>query len=460
MKDRDRVSGLIKGSADRNADVVIAGGGASGLAAAVELGMRSPGLRVLVIEKMPEPGLKLRATGSGRCNITNKSAPGFDRIMEFFDQTGLAVKVYPNGLVYPYSESAADVTALLEERASSLGIEIACGEEIISVDSMSGTNRGRDKNTGDMRFQVISTYKDGSGRQNIVTETRYVILATGGKSGPSYGCTGDGYRLARKLGHSIVSPVPALTGIECAEWSDSEIPCAVSLAGTRCRGTVSLKKRLHATCAEAAESKTLFSEAGEIQFTRYGLSGICVFNMTRFMRCDKAKRESIGDFLIEADLFPDGDICEFISDIQKGSFGMTPLRDLLRTVLKEPAARYVIERSDVHSEKPASDLSGADCQEIARNVHSLVFHPVRLRGWKEAQVTSGGVSEDEIDPASRESKIVPGLFITGELSDRDFPCGGFNLSNAWLTGIAVADAIAKDEEENLSLYFRGQCRSV
>ncbi len=120
----------------RRADVVIAGGGASGLAAAIELGMKAPALDVLVIEKMPEPGRKIRATGSGRCNISNTGAAGFNRIMEFFREIGLVTRTYENGLVYPYSESASDVAALLVERAASLGVRFACGEELMSVKYM------------------------------------------------------------------------------------------------------------------------------------------------------------------------------------------------------------------------------------------------------------------------------------------------------------------------------------
>ena len=117
----------------RYADVVIAGGGASGLAAAIELGMKAPHLSVLVIEKMPEAGRKIRATGSGRCNISNTGAAGYSRIMKFFREIGLVTKAYDNGLVYPYSESAADVAELLFERALSLGVNFAFGEEVMSV---------------------------------------------------------------------------------------------------------------------------------------------------------------------------------------------------------------------------------------------------------------------------------------------------------------------------------------
>ena len=111
----------------RTADVVIVGGGASGL------GMKAPELDVLVIEKLAEPGRKIRATGSGRCNISNTGAAGFSRIMEFFREIGLVTRTYGNGLVYPYSESAADVATLLTERAASLGVRFTCGEELMSV---------------------------------------------------------------------------------------------------------------------------------------------------------------------------------------------------------------------------------------------------------------------------------------------------------------------------------------
>ena len=134
---------------NRNYDVVIVGGGASGLAAAVELGMSSPDLSVLVIEKMNEPGRKIRATGSGRCNITNTKAAGYNRIMEFFTGIGLVTRTYENGLVYPYSESAADVAELLIARAESLGVQLCCGEEVSAV-------RKRGDEEGSTRFEIES----------------------------------------------------------------------------------------------------------------------------------------------------------------------------------------------------------------------------------------------------------------------------------------------------------------
>ena len=432
----------------RRADVVIVGGGASGLAAAIELGMKAPGLDVLVIEKLPEPGRKIRATGSGRCNISNTGAAGFSRIMEFFREIGLVTRTYENGLVYPYSESAADVAALLTERAASLGVRFACGEELMTVKYLPASLAFEGAPEGRNIFMLESVIKDRDGLRSIRTHALYVILAMGGKAGPTVGTIGDGFRIARNLGHSIVAAVPALTGIECDEWDAACEPCGITLGGTRSTGVVSLYK----DPAEVfGEETKVFEEAGEIQFTKYGLSGICIFNMTRHMRYDRRAGESLDEFLVKADLFPDGDIAEYIRDRQKGSFADTPAGEILRTVLREPLADYVIASADsgpdeegrILADRPLSSLSDGDVQSIAGHVHALEFHPSRIRGWNDAQVTMGGVSLDEINEATSESLLVKGLYITGELADRDFQCGGYNLSNAWITGLAAADDIVQ-----------------
>ena len=421
----------------RKADAVIIGGGASGLAAAIELGMEAPQLSVLVIEKMPEPARKIKATGSGRCNITNTDAEGFSRIMRFFREIGLVTRTCENGLVYPYSESASDVAELLIERAVSLGVKIACGEEVVSVEkARSG-------------FSIASTFKDKDGEHRITPAADFVVLACGGKAGPSYGTTGDGYRLVKGLGHSIVTPVPALTGIECREWDEGREPRGITLGGTRTRGVVSLYRDSTECFGEDAK---VFEEAGEIQFTKYGLSGICVFNMTRCMRLDRAEGEKLDDFMVRLDLFPDGDMLSFIKDRQEGAFSELYAGDILCTLLKAPLAEYVIAEAAAKAggisagelaEKPLSALGPDETAAIASCVHALEFRPSGIRGWKDAQVTMGGISLDEINEATSESLLVDGLYITGERADRDFQCGGYNLSNAWITGLAAADDIAQ-----------------
>lgn len=425
--------------ADRYADVVIIGGGASGLAAAAELRMSSPELSVAVLEKNSEPGRKLRATGSGRCNITNTSAEGYDEIMEFFGRIGLMTRSYENGLVYPYSESAADVVSLLVARVTELGADIITDAEVLSV------RRGPDKPRFEVSYKAV---RDGRVRDASIGAD-HVILACGGKAGPSYGTTGDGYRFARELGHSVVTPVPVLTSIECREWSGGFRPDARMLAGTRTRGSVKLIR--YGKGGKGTGIK-IFDEQGEIQFTRYGLSGICVFNMTRYMRYNRSAGESLSDFVIMADLYPDGDIEDFLRGRREGAFPGEKAADVLRTVLKENIACYVLETASALSgnrhlqDRDVCALTDSEISAAAGAVHSLTFHPESLKGWKDAQATSGGVSTDEINEMTCESEIVTGLYITGELADRDYPCGGFNLSNAWLTGLRAARAVSAEYE--------------
>ncbi|MBQ0041206.1 MAG: aminoacetone oxidase family FAD-binding enzyme [Clostridiales bacterium] len=369
-------------------DVAIIGGGASGLAAAIELKMLNADISVAIIEKNDALGRKIRATGNGRCNITNKNANGYLEIMKWLLKVGIMTRSCDGDLVYPYSESAADVVELLIDRVNELGVDVILNATVTDVEK---------NNSG-------FTIKYGHG----TIDAAKVVLAVGGKAGPAFGTTGDGYAIARKLGHTVVTPIPVLTSVECEEWDKEARPSASSLAGVRARGVVSLY----------SEGSKLFEEAGEIQFTKYGLSGICIFNMTRFMRYNRAEGEELDQFKISLNLFPEGDISELMS--VTGTEG----RDALRTVVKKELADYVMAHG-------------------IESIHNLTFTPSAIRGWKDAQATAGGVDLGEIDPETCESRLNEGLFITGELLDYDGPCGGYNLSNAWLTGLKAARAIAE-----------------
>lgn len=400
-------------------DVAIIGGGASGIAAAIELKLNSPDLSVALIEKNEELGRKIRATGSGRCNITNTSAEGYKDIMQFFHKLGLMTKTLENGFVYPYSESAADVVELLASKLYELDVEVVVNAALTELRK---TDYGFDIRCGKREFAADK-----------------VILALGGKAGPNYGTTGDGYAIARGLGHTVVTPIPVLTSIECAEWDDSFGRKGIKLAGTRSRGVARLLRN----------GEAVIEEAGEIQFTKYGLSGICIFNLSRYMRYSRAAGESLDQFTVELNLFADGNIYEYLIERRNGLFSGEQVRGLLKSVLKENVADYVLATADKRIgrkssilDRPIATLTDADIEVIADSVHNLEFHPTAVKGWKEAQATSGGVSLDEINQDTCESLICEGLYITGELLDYDGPCGGYNLSNAWLTGIKAGRSLA------------------
>lgn len=404
-------------------DVAIAGGGPSGMAAALEIKKRAPELKVVILEKNEAVGRKLRATGNGRCNIANTESEGYALVSDFLMREGIAFRVYENGLVYPFSESAADVTDRLEERLRESGVMVKTGYEVKTVERV-------------QKCFVIN------GR----LESRYLVLALGGKAGPAFGTIGDGYRLARKLGHSVITPVPILTPVEIDGFE------VKGLNGIRARGKVSLIRK----------GETVYCESGEIQFTKYGLSGICIFNMTRHMRYDK--EEGLSCFRIRIDLDPERMLDDFVKDeIRRVRENGEALKDdeerktakpyeaaeaLLRTAFRPALSREIMRQAGIPEDITAEDLYDEASESIVSSFRALEFTPSGIKGWKDAQCTMGGVSLEEVDADTSESRLIDGLYITGELLDYDGPCGGYNLANAWLTGIKAGKAIADDALQN------------
>ncbi len=399
-------------------DIAVIGAGPAGMTAALEASRLAPALRILVIDKNDEVGRKLRATGSGRCNITNTEAEGYDEVKAFLERMGLALRVYDNGLVYPYSESAADVAELFADRLEECGVELfynACVSRVEQLDDC---------------FRITYESKSDGVTEDFSVEASKLVLASGGKAGPFFGTTGDGYRWARELGHNVVSAVPVLTSVECEKQGCER------LGGNRARGEVTLLR----------DGKKIFAESGEIQFTRYGLSGICVFNMTRYMRSGS---RDLSMFEIQLKLY-DGDIRAFLETRRAEEMRRTETYEqgetaetLLRGVLKEAIATYVLERTGIDCERMIAELTDDELDAVAKCVNALSFRPSAIKGWKDAQCTSGGIALSELDEETCESKLVPGLYVVGELADYDGPCGGYNLTYAWISGMKAGRAAAE-----------------
>ena len=235
-----------------------------------------------------------------------------------------------------------------------------------------------------------------------------VIMALGGKAGPQYGTTGDGYTLARTLGHTVTRVFPILTGIACsAEGVDF-----ASLKGVRAKGTVVLNK----------DGEPIVRDTGEIQFTEDGISGIFVFNLTPHIKADKRERfeDALRRYSVTLDLAPD--FTEEQLALRNESFGIL-------------------------TEKLAAVFDGGDVRDTAR-IKNWRLEITGVKGWRDAQATFGGVALDEIDMDTMESRLVPGLYFAGEIIDAQGPCGGFNLQNAWETAIKAARAAAETIEES------------
>ena len=374
-------------------DICIIGGGAAGLACAASLAKLAPGASVFIVEKNDVLGRKILSTGNGRCNLSNIKCPGHEEVLRFFDSIGVITRTDEEGRIYPYSEDARDVAEALTDAVIKSGAEVVTGA-VCSACSF------------DEDEQLYETQVEVKDRSFSVLSKR-VLLAAGGKAAPKLGTTGDGYRIARKFYHTVTKLAPALTAVETHEDLSS-------LSGVRAKVRISL----------ISHGGSLFEENGEIQFTNYGISGICVFNMSRFMEIPEGRTliNGFDDYAVEIDFLPD----------TKDAGQLVKTHPTLRSVVKQPVAEMILDKSD------------GDTEMTAWLLKHFMVHPSGLKGWDHAEITRGGIPLQEIKMGRMESKYYPGLFFAGEIIDFDGPCGGFNLENAWETGLRAARAAAED----------------
>lgn len=395
---------------DKNYDIVIVGAGPAGLTAAITSKRVNPDARVALLEKKEVPGKKLSASGNGRGNLSNKNCESLDAVLSFFAETGIATRMDEEGRIYPYSEEAKAVTETLTKRAKGLGVELYTECEVRNVE----TNP-----RGGFRIFILS-------EKTIVANK--VLIATGGKSFANYGSSGDGFAFARTLGHMVTPLVPGLTAIEVAD-------SLKELKGVRVKGEASL----------FYDGDVIFKEAGEIQFKEDGISGICIMNMSSALPVGEkgnfaAVLEKCRIALNFVPDFTSADLMAFLKSKQEAE-GTTAF-DIVETIVKKPLACAILKKSGIAEDMPAGKLSMTQLLAIANHLRGFSLKPSGRKGWKEAQVTKGGVSLAEINIETMESKLVPGLYFAGEVTDYDGPCGGYNLNNAWLQGLKAGKDMA------------------
>ena len=371
------------------------------MAAAITICRERPEANVVILERLEEPGHKLRATGNGRCNLSNVQCPGFRETLEFFREIGVICRIDGEGRIYPYSEDAGDVTAALQEELSRRGVTVRCGARVTEI-----------AENGSGGFAV--RWEQGKRAQSLTC--RKVLMAAGGKAAPKLGTTGDGAILARKLGHTVTRLAPALTAVELAE----PLP---DLSGVRARAWVRLMR------GEDLVAET----AGELQFTSYGVSGICIFDLSSHLVIPEGKnlKNGFDDYCIWADFTPDiEDLPELLMKRHEKT-GQTGAA-LIRSLVKAPLAEEISRRAE------------GDPAAMAELLKAFPLKPSGVRGWDHAQVTRGGVELTEINEETMESKLVPGLYLAGEVLDYAGPCGGFNLQYAWETGIKAGKGMTNE----------------
>lgn len=410
--------------------VVVVGAGAAGMMAAISAARR--GAQVVLVEPNEKVGRKLYITGKGRCNVTNHcdlealmaaiprngkflysalSRFGAQDAMAFFEALGVKLKVERGNRVFPVSDKAADIIDALFFELRRLGVELR-----------------RDRVTGlqveDHRVVGVTTRQHPQG-----IPASWVIVATGGASYPRTGSTGDGYQLARQVGHQVVTPRGSLVPLESSD------PCCPQMQGLALRNVVMRVKN--------KKGKVVYQEMGEMLFTHFGLSGPLVLSASAHMNFER------DHYTVHIDLKP---------ALDEGKLDTRLVRDLteranqnmgnaLGGLLPQSMIPVVARRAGISLDTKAHDLRKEQRRSLLETMKNFTVDISGPRPVEEAIVTAGGVKVGEVDPKTMSSKKVEGLSFAGEVLDVDAYTGGFNLQIAWATGWVAGEAAAEQQEK-------------
>lgn len=404
------------------ADAVIIGGGAAGSFCAITAARR--GLSVIALEPNEKIGRKLRITGKGRCNVTNNSdirtvmnhIPDHSRFlygaltrfspedtMQFYEDLGIPLKTERGNRVFPVSDNANDIADALQNELRRLGVTIIHEKAVDLI-------------TEDGRICAVDT-------SNQRIQTDRCVIATGGKSYPKTGSDGSGYRLASKLGHSIVSPLPSLVPLV------SDDRCCAELQGLSLRNI---------ELSAFEDDKSIYRERGEMLFSHFGITGPLVLSASAHMR-----HFGTAEYKVILDLKPALDEktldLRILRDFSK--YQNKAIRNALGDLLPKAMIPVILSRIAVPGGKPVHEITKEERKKL---VHELKNFTITINGTRpieEAVVTAGGVSTDEINPRTMESKLVSGLYFAGEIMDLDAYTGGYNLQIAWSTANLAGNSL-------------------
>ena len=409
-------------------EVIVIGGGAGGMMAA--LFAARGGARVTLLERNDKLGRKVYITGKGRCNVTNDctldeflqetprnprflySALSFfspQDMMRLLESGGCPVVVQRGRRVFPATEKASDVTRTLQRLMTDAGVRTVTGARVKAVDATEGHVTG-------------VTLENGTS-----LPADRVILATGGRSYPTTGSTGDGYRMASALGHTILPQSGVLSAIETAEsW-----PC--ELQGLSLRNV---------TLTLSRGKKTLYTELGEMLFTHFGISG----PLTLTMSCHLP--EDLSQARVVLNLKPGLTREQLDARLQRefAAQSRRQLRNVMPSLLPGKLAEIFPRLCGVDGGKTCDQITRQEREALVSAMQELPMGLKRLAPLEEAIVTRGGVSVREITPATMESKLVSGLYFAGEVIDVDAHTGGYNLHIAWATGALAGHSAAQNDE--------------
>jgi hypothetical protein len=401
---------------DTNWDVIVVGAGAAGLLAGISAG--KSGAKTLVLEKNRKPGVKILMSGGTRCNITHNTdnrgivkafgnngkflhsplaAFSVDETIRFFNQAGVATKIEATGKIFPVSNKALDVLDALLNQLKHENATLVLETPVLDIDA------SEDSFLLKTHLQTFHAKK--------------IILTTGGLSFPGCGTTGDGYKFAMKFGHSIKETQPALAPLKTdARWVHELSGVTIPDVGvTAC-----------------LNEKPMMQDRGSFLFTHFGLSGPVILNVSKALNSLSNFKNSS----LKLDFLPSVKETDLEAKLQ--SFASTDGKKLLSVALGELLPRRLLEglfsQIGFSPERKCAGISKDERKAIVVSIKSKSVNITGTLGYAKAEVTTGGVSLDEVNSKTMESKLKKGLYLAGEILDLDGPIGGFNFQAAWSTG--------------------------
>lgn len=402
-------------------EIAVIGGGASGLMAAITV--KKSGKEVIILERKDRILKKVLITGNGRCNITNvnanisnyfgKNISSVENIlnrftpqdtMDFFNELGIVCNEENRGKVYPLSGQASSVVDALRFEAEKLGIKIETEFYVRKIEK------------DGFKFRIYS-----EDRKKI--EAGRVIIAAGGQSYPELGSNGSGFELAKELGHSVTKLSPSIVQLKTEKY--------------QVKGLQGIKTDVAVTAY--GDNKKICTYDGELLFTDYGISGNVVFNISFVMPLYKNVEFEI-DFMEKFDY---NELYEMLKE-RKRILSHLTMENYFNGMINKKLGQFLSKVSGIEKlSKPVKDLNDSDIRKLCTVLKKYRVKILETTGFKNAQVTAGGVSLDEVNTETLESKIVKGLYFSGEVLDVYGECGGFNLQWAWASGYIAGENAAK-----------------
>jgi len=426
----------------------IIGAGAAGLMAAVTA--KDLGIDTAILERNDRIGKKILMTGDGRCNITNESTAtgtdeadalsrkfhsaqagfpqavlqqfGIRQTIDHFFVLGLPLTRLKEGMMYPMSLQAASVLDNFQLALEDRDIPVYFNNQVVDVIV----------STDHPRFTIVCRTETEERVEQVIYTSDYLLLCAGGLTAPNTGTDGSGYALTQRLGHTLIDPVPAIVQLKV------QYPHLKALSGIKLQGKAHI----------AVNGEVVRSESGEIHFAEYGLSGPPILQLSRKAAYHLAKGDSV---TVTVDLMPgrtDDELVEFL-ETHWGIFGHRTIVESFIGILHKKLVPVLLKEAGIDQQPHllCQDLSWKTKKKFYRLLKHWEFKVTDTNGFANAQTTAGGIDTTELVEGTLESKLVPGLYLAGEVMDVDGDFGGYNLQWAWSSGYVAATALAKQISE-------------